>query len=141
MSGEAKKAHDELVQFVARNRFDYPSEQSPNLRTYVNAPQISWSLSVSYTESLSPDIVVADKETKKATTIAEVETQTTIDNESAIAWKKYSTIRYTNFYLYVPQSCLLPVRRLIDFFSVRVTALRIYTISDHYEPIITPVRS
>jgi hypothetical protein len=137
INAEDKEGHDLLVATIARHRFAYPSKESPSLRTYVNVPKAVLSVTVNRAaESLCPDIVVANQVTKKAATIAEVETRATIDNERAMLWKKYSSLP-ANFYLYIPQSSSEAVMELVSFFRVRVTALRIYTYNSAGEAIIS----
>jgi hypothetical protein len=128
--------HDRLVITIARSRFAYPSKDSPSLRTYVNVPKAAMSVNVSRSESLFPDIVVANEVTKKAATIVEVETRLTIDNERALLWKKYAPLS-SNIYLFVPQSSADAVRALASFFRVRLTALRIYSYNNVGDAIIS----
>lgn len=134
---EDERRHDELVSLNARSRFAYPSKESPSLRTCVNLPERTLSVNVSKTESLYSDILVVNGVTKKAATIAEIETPTTIDNESALQWKKYSEIPETSFYLFVPQTQLDHVKYIIDFFHLQMTGLRIYTYDNLGRAIIT----
>lgn len=136
---EDRKKHDTLVSLIAQNRFAYPSKVSPSLATFVNSPKRVLSVAVSDSESICPDIVVVNKVTKKAATIAEVETQMTIDNERAVLWSKYATVRDANFYLYIPQSELTAVKQLIRFFRARVTGIRVYSYNNFGEPIISNV--
>jgi hypothetical protein len=134
---EDRKRHDALARFIARNRFAYPTKQSPSLFTCVNLPKPLLRVSVSETESLCPDIVVVNRDLKNAAAVAEIETQMTIDNERAKLWRKYSPLRDVNFYLYVPQSQLEDVRALIRFFHVRVTGIRIYSYNNFGQPTIS----
>ncbi len=139
MFEEDKKRHDALVPLIARSRFAFPSKVSPSLRTYLNLPKRAISVAVSNSETLCPDIVVVNEVTRKAVTIAEIETEMTIDNQRAIGWRKCSSIHDVNFYLFAPQTRLHAIRELVRFFRIRVRGLRIYTYNNFGEPIISEV--
>lgn len=73
-----------IVQSIARDRFPYPSEEHPELRTYVNLPEPQLAIEVQGDiEKLLPDIVVLDRPGGRPRLVAQVESRETLSREQA----------------------------------------------------------
>ncbi len=93
----------EAVQSVAGQRFAYPNDEHPDLRTYVNLPEPQFGVEPRGTgEKLFPDIVSVSYPGNYPIAIAQVETPETVSLEQAT----YTWARLDNsqcpLYLYVP---------------------------------------
>ena len=116
--------HDQVVDAVATQRMNYPSENHPNSQTYTN-PDQEKNFFVNGDNKVWPDLVVIDTKRKAVIIIGEVETESTVNNESAEQWKDYST-RSGDFYLYVPHGYEDEAKRLLNLNGIRCSGIRTY---------------
>jgi len=93
-----QKLHDKTCELVARIRFPYPDENHPDWRTIVNHPT---QLIVFNDGKLIPDVVTLNRE-NLAQVLGEIETDDTVNEESAKQWQDYSTVCEW-LYVYVPK--------------------------------------
>ena len=103
----AHKGRDELhmraVQDIAQARFEFPTNEQPSLRTFVNIPEKTLAVTDMEDTELVPDIVIVDTPGNILKILAAVETQDTVTEERAKeAWLPYSKLPDAAFYLYVP---------------------------------------
>ena len=103
----APKGRDELhmraVQDIAQARFEFPTNEQPSLRTFVNIPEKTLAVTDMEDTELVPDIVIVDTPGNILRILAAVETQETVTEERAKeAWLAFSKLPDAAFYLYVP---------------------------------------
>lgn len=93
----------ETVQAIARERFAFPNEENPDLRTYVNLPEPTLAIEPRGTgEKIFPDIVAVSYPGHYPVAIAQVESRETVTLEQAkYVWTRLQN-RDTQLYLYVP---------------------------------------
>lgn len=115
--------HKGIVEEIARGRFPYPSEDEPELKTFVNEPEPRISVGTHNGKELYPDIVVVKMPGQWLRFFAEVETPETItDEEAETQWKIYGDAG--EFYLYVPQGMVPETRKLVKKHGVKVAGIR-----------------
>jgi hypothetical protein len=85
--------HDKVCEEVARLRFSFAK---PGWKTFVNHPEKQIGFN---NYSLFPDVVAVDSN-KTAQALGEVETDDTVNDESAKQWAEYG--RIAKLYVYVP---------------------------------------
>ena len=93
----------ELVNAVARDRFDFPNEENSDLRSYVNCPEPSFGIEPRGTgEKIFPDIVTVIEPGNYPIAIAQIESRETVTREQAdYVWALYEN-KNCPLYLYVP---------------------------------------
>ena len=73
-----------IVNAIAADRFNYPNDEHPTLRTYVNLPEPRLAIEVQGgVEKLLPDIVVLDRPGGRPKMVAQVESRETLSREQA----------------------------------------------------------
>ena len=73
-----------IVNTIAANRFDYPNDENPNFRTYVNLPEPQMAVEVQGgVDKLLPDILVLDRPGGRPKMVAQVESRETLSREQA----------------------------------------------------------
>jgi len=98
-----EELHMRAVQDVAQARFEFPTNEQPSLRTFVNIPEKTLAVTDTDGAELIPDIVVVDTPGNILKILAAVETLETITEERATeAWLPFSKLPEAAFYLYVP---------------------------------------
>jgi hypothetical protein len=111
------------VQTIARERFVFPSQQFPLLKTYVNRPDHTIGVRAGSGDLLFPDIVVMDSATTEVRMLAEVETRRSLyADDVATKWKAFLSVG--KLYLYVPLAELDWARSLLRANNVRPSGLR-----------------
>ncbi len=92
-----------IVNQIATDRFPYPDESNPELRTYVNLPEPQMAVQVQgEIEKLLPDIVVLDKPGGRPKLIAQVESRETMSRQQAeYVWARLE-MKDAPLLLYVP---------------------------------------
>lgn len=92
-----------IVNSIAADRFDYPNEENPDFRTYVNLPEPKLAIEVQGGgEKLLPDIVVLDRPGGRPRLVAQVESRETLSREQAeYVWSQLQ-LDDTPLLLYVP---------------------------------------
>jgi len=97
----------QVVEQIAAERFAYPDEKNPDLKTYVNLPIPTLAIEPRGTgEKLFPDIVAVASPGNAPVAIAQVESRETVTREQAMyVWAPLEN-QQTTFYLYVPAGSL-----------------------------------
>ncbi len=97
----------QVVEQIAAERFAYPDEKNPDLRTFVNLPQPTLAIEPRGTgEKLFPDIVAVASPGNIPVAIAQVESRETVTREQAMyVWAPLEN-QQTTLYLYVPAGSL-----------------------------------
>jgi hypothetical protein len=110
------------VQDIAAARFAFPSDDQPDLETYVNVPEPVMGIGE---EDNFPDIVVVRMPGKWLAMTAEVETRDSVTEENARDyWLPYS--KAGDFYLFVPVGQAGQARKICKKVGVELTGLRTY---------------
>lgn len=79
---------EKAVQRIARDRYGFPSQEHPELRTHVNLPSPAMALEFSG-EKVYPDIVVVSGPGNKPAMVVQVETRETLTREQAMyVWSR-----------------------------------------------------
>jgi len=115
--------HQGTVQAIAAQKFPFPSEDDPELETIVNLPTPRISAGKDGNRELYPDIVVVRRPGQWLTLMAEVETEDTINAETAETdWKPMS--RLGDLLLYVPAGCVQETKKLCRQHGIHVKGIR-----------------
>lgn len=115
--------HDGTVAEIARTKFPFPNEEHPELATVLNEPQPRLSVGTHDGKDLFPDIVVVRRPGQWLEFMAEVETQDTVNDQSALGeWLPFSLCG--DLLLYVPTGCVDEARRLVKRHGIRVKGIR-----------------
>ena len=112
----------QALQEIARQRFGFPNERHPHLKTFVNEPERTMGVTVDK-DVLYPDIVVLQWPEKITQMVAQVEASNTITEQRALEeWLPYSLAG--PLYLFVPVGCAQQAKRLCRRFRVQLVGLR-----------------
>ena len=97
----------ETVEAIARERFAFPNDQNPDLRTYVNLPEPTMAIEPRGTgEKIFPDILAVGYPGNYPVAMAQVESRETVTMEQArYVWSRLQN-RDAELYLYVPAGVL-----------------------------------
>ena len=116
--------HRETVAEIAKLKFPFPSKDFPDLETIVNEPDPKMSVGKdSASKDLFPDIVVVGRPGQWLRLMAEVETEDTVNDESAQSqWLPFS--RQGDLLIYVPAGCVPEARRLCKKYGIRAKGIR-----------------
>ena len=110
------------VQEIARERFGFPNERYPHLKTFVNEPERTMGVTVDK-EVLYPDIVVLQWPEKITQMVAQVEAAATVTEQQALdEWLPYSLAG--PLYLFVPVGYAQEAKRICRRFRIDVVGLR-----------------
>ena len=92
-----------IVQSIAKERFDFPNTNNPDMRTYVNLPEPQMAIEVQGgSRKILPDIVVLDRPGGRPKLIAQVESRETLTREQAkYVWSELQ-VKDAPLLLYVP---------------------------------------
>ena len=106
----------ETVNAIARERFAFPNDENPDLRTYVNLPEPTMAIEPRGTgEKVFPDIVTVAYPGNYPVAVAQVESKETASLDQAkYVWSRLQT-KDTELYLYVPAGTLAEAK---DFAKV-----------------------
>lgn len=121
---EEQSYHDEIVVLVARARYRFFDKT-----TYTNLNgERNMSAGLVRGEEQYPDIVAVEDFTGKPIIIAEIETESMVNDIEIRQWEDYASLNL-NFYLYVPTSKVDDAIHLIDDEGLRdeIRGLRRYT--------------
>lgn len=99
---EEQVQHDHIVVVLYKEYYNYPSVQHPHLLSFANHPFKSRGVKDEQGNELFPDLVVLEVDTDKLVMVAEVETASTVTQEEAKEWSRFSSLG-VRFYLYVPR--------------------------------------
>ena len=107
---------------IARDRFDFPNDRYPHLKTFVNEPEHTMGVTV-HGDVLYPDIVVLQWPEKITQMVAQVEASNTLTEKKALdEWRPYSLAG--PLYLFVPVGYAREAKRLCRRFRVQLVGLR-----------------
>ena len=110
------------VQEIARERFPYPNERYPHLKTFVNDPDGTMGVMLDK-EVLYPDIVVLEWPEKVTKMVAQVESSATVTEQQALdEWLPDSLAG--PLYLFVPVGYAREAKRLCRRFRIQLVGLR-----------------
>jgi len=110
------------VQEIARERFAFPNERYPHLKTFVNQPERTMGVVVDK-EVLYPDIVVLQWPEKITRMVAQVEANTTVTEQQALdEWLLYSL--GGPLYLFVPVGYAQAAKGLCRRYRIALVGLR-----------------
>jgi hypothetical protein len=120
--------HDRLVLRIAEQSFSFPDPTHPNWVTYTNtgSQRMMCVETENEDEPVYPDIVVL--ENQRIAVLAEVETETGINQDEALQWLRYSSLCET-FCLYVPEGYEDVTVELLRENEIRIS-LRTYRFED-----------
>jgi hypothetical protein len=112
----------QALQEIARERFGFPNERYPHLKTFVNEPERTMGVTVDK-EVLYPDIVVLQWPEKMTEMVAQVEGAGTVTEQQALdEWLPYSLAG--PLYLFVPVGCAQAAKRLCRRHRIALVGLR-----------------
>jgi len=94
--------HDHIIYILIKRCYHYPNPAHPHLITFANHPVKTKAVRDEMGKELFPDIVVLNGESGKLVTVVEVETETTVEQDEAQEWQRFSALG-ARFYLYVPR--------------------------------------
>ncbi len=115
--------HHGAVTDIATLKFPFPNEEFPDLETIVNEPEPRMSVGKWDGKDLFPDIVVIGRPGQWLRLMAEVETEDTVNEESAqTEWLPYS--KQGDLLIYVPTGCVPETKRLCKRFGIRPKGIR-----------------
>ena len=110
------------LQEIARERFGFPNERYPHLKTFVNEPERTMGVVVDR-DVLYPDIVVLQWPEKTTAMVAQVESTATVTEQQALdEWLPHSLAG--PLYLFVPVGYAQEARRICHRFRIDVVGLR-----------------
>ena len=110
------------LQEIARERFGFPNERYPYLKTFVNEPERTMGV-VLDREVLYPDIVVLQWPERITQMVAQVEAAATVTEQQALdEWLPYSLAG--PLYLFVPVGYAQEAKRICRRFRIDVVGLR-----------------
>ena len=97
----------EIVAAIANERFAFPNDENPDLRTYVNLPAPTMAIEPRGTgEKVFPDIVTVSYPGNYPVAVAQVESKETVTLDQAkYVWSRLQN-RDSELYLYVPAGSL-----------------------------------
>lgn len=121
---QEKEVHDRAVVDIAKARFDY-SNTSPTWRTYVNEPKPMKGIPKN-SRIIYPDIVVFDTRDDSLQVVAEIETESSVNQEETTQWSEYSSVT-GRFFLYVPKGFGLLAKGLLVNNNISYAGLREYS--------------
>ena len=97
----------EIVHAIAKDRFDFPSEDDPDLQSYINCPDPAFGIEPRGTgEKVFPDIVTVMQPGNYPVAIAQIESRETVTRDQAdYVWALYQN-QDCPLYIYVPAGLL-----------------------------------
>lgn len=122
--------HDGAIADIVKLKFPFPNDEFPNLETIVNEPEPQMSVGKWDGKDLFPDIVVIGRPGQWLRLMAEVETEDTVNEESAeTEWLPYS--KQGDLLIYVPTGCVQETKRLCKKFGIQPKGIRTW----RYQPV------
>lgn len=115
--------HVGTVAEIAKVKFPFPNEETPDLETLLNIPKQVISVGQSEGRDLYPDIVVVGRPGQWLRIMAEVEMEDSVTSESALTdWLPMS--RLGDLVIYVPMGMASEARRLCKKHGVKPKGIR-----------------
>jgi hypothetical protein len=126
--------HQRAIKDVAAQRFQYPTEEHRDLKTYVNHPARTMGVQMPDGSVAYPDIVVVQHPENNARIVAQIETAESIREAVArFEWLPYS--RLAPLYLFVPVGKGEDARELCKQFGVQAVGIRTWRYLPGYDEI------
>jgi hypothetical protein len=126
--------HLRAIQDIAAERFQYPTEQYRDFKTYVNHPARTMGIQMPDGSVAYPDIVVVQHPENNARIVAQIETAESIREAVArFEWLPYS--RLAPLYLYVPVGKGADAKALCKQFGVKAVGIRTWRYLPGYDQI------
>jgi hypothetical protein len=123
-----ENAQNMAVQIIARERFAFPSEAFPLLKTYVNRPEHTIGVRSASGDLLFPDIVVMNSATTEVRMLAEVETKRSLYSDDIVdKWKAF--IAVGKLFIYVPLEDMEWARKVLRAGNVRPEGVRTWKLN------------
>jgi hypothetical protein len=115
--------HLGTVAEIAKVKFPFPSAEFPELETIVNIPKPYMSVGTHEGKDLYPDLVVVRRPGNWLQLMAQVETQDTLTDETALErWLPCSTVG--ELLVYVPYGCVPQTKKLLKKHGIKVKGIR-----------------
>lgn len=109
--------HDRIVKLLRRRLYNYPTDQHPNYMSYQNHPMKTKAIRSPAGHDSFPDIIVFWPRNDRVVQVAEVETESTVNEEEAKEWREFSQLG-ADFVLYVPSGCGAAAKKMCADFKV-----------------------
>ncbi len=118
-----QQRHVGTVAEIAKLKFPYPSETTPDFETVLNIPKPRMAVGEEGGKDLFPDIVVVRRPGQFLQMIAEVEMEDTVNDDSALNdWAPMSKVG--ELFLYVPAGMVPETKSLLKKHKIRVAGIR-----------------
>lgn len=115
--------HAGTVREIARVKFAYPTGENPDLEAVVNIPKGLMSVCEHKGKEFFPDIVVVRRPGTWLKLIAQVETEDSLTDETALErWKPAAEVG--DLLVYVPSGCVSEAKALLKKHKIRVKGIR-----------------
>jgi len=99
---EEQALHDHFITLLHKEYYRYPDPSHPHLITFVNHPLKRKAVRGPDGAECSPDVLVLATDSEQLVMVAEVETESTLDEAEAREWAEFSRL-CGRFYLYFPK--------------------------------------
>ncbi len=117
--------HLGTVQEIAKVKFPFPSEEFPELEAIVNIPKPYMAIPGPDGKDITPDIVVVRRPGTWLKIMAYVETEDTVNDESALKrWLPASKVG--DLVIYVPFGCAMDAKKLCKKHGVKAKGIRMW---------------
>jgi hypothetical protein len=115
------------VQEIARQRFEFPTQEHAAYRTYINVPEVVMGVLVGEAE-VAPSIVVVERlktgETELVMTAQVCDVEQVTPAEAQRIWARVAAIPEQAFYLYVPVGYGAAAKRICRSLGIRPEGFR-----------------
>jgi len=126
--------HLRAIKDIASERFQYPTEQYRDFKTYVNHPARTMGIQMPDSSVAYPDIVVVQHPENNAQIVAQIETAESVREAVArFEWLPYS--RLAPLYLYVPVGKGADAKALCGQFGIKAVGIRTWRYLPGYDQI------
>ena len=126
--------HLRAIKDIASERFQYPTEQYRDFKTYANHPARTMGIQMPDGSVAYPDIVVVQHPENNARIVAQIETAESVREAVArFEWLPYS--RLAPLYLYVPVGKGADARELCKQFGIKAVGIRTWRYLPGYDEI------
>lgn len=99
---EEQIIHQEIIDLLKKNIYNYPNAARPTLMTFINHPLKNKAVRDQEGNDHYPDIVIVNTQTNKIVMIGEVETHSSINEQEVAQWQKFATLAPV-FYIFYPK--------------------------------------
>lgn len=133
LRSEARETiHAKAVNDIAKERFNFPTDDYPHFKTYVNVPGRTMGIEMPDGRAAYPDIVVVQHPENYTKMIAQVETNETVREGVAVhEWALYAEL--APLYLYVPVGKASDAQTLCRQLDVPIVGIRTWRYIVGYE--------